>query len=234
MLETKDIAFHWFTIFVAILLGALLVPKSVHAGEILDSKAGDGDVEAGKFLIENKDEVNTKDGHGRPSVLVRYIHSIDGSSAMGILMNNDMQKATERLKGSIRDELILSSACQITYKEEYGSSEFGNWEVDPAVFDFVVTNTREGYTRAREFFEFNQPIQFSETWEVKKGLDATISKKLRTSFEFLVDVGLTFEQEDFQESVPVLLTTVVAPRRGPILKEICGFIQEHFTPNPRS
>ncbi len=148
---------------------------------------------------------------------------------MGARRTNDLRKATERIKGSFRDGLVFSSACTMTSKEEYGSSEFGNWEIDPAVFHFVVTHTIESYTRASEFFEFNQPIQVTETSEVMKGLDATISKKWRTFFELLIDAGLTFEQENFQESVPLLLTTVVAPRRGPILKKICGFIQEHST-----
>ena len=182
-----------------------------------------------EFPNKNNEVDNTTDKRNRPTVLVRYIHSIDGSSAMGIRMKNDMQKATERIEGSIRAALILSSRCPMTSKADYGSSEFGNWMVDPSVFDFVVTNTIEGYTRESELFEFDQPIQFTETWEVKKGLDATISKKWKTSFEFLVDAGLTFEQEDFREDVPALLTTVVVPRRGPILKEICGFIQEHST-----
>ena len=229
MLETKDIGFHWLIIVGAILLGTQLLPQSVHAESPLPSAEEASDDVTSEFLNENNDGVNTTDARGRPSVLVRYIHSIDGSSAMGILMKDDMQKATERIEGGIRDALILSSACQMTFKEEYGSSEFGNWKVDPAVLDFVVTNTIEGYTKAKDLFEFNQPLQFTETWEVKKGLDATISKKWRTSFEFLVDAGLTFEQEDFKGSAPMLLTTVVAPRRGPILKEICGFIQEHST-----
>lgn len=229
MLKSKNSPYHWLIILMAIFLGTQLVPQSVLAESPLPSAEEGNDNKSGELLNEKKEIVNTKDEHGRPSVLIRYIHSIDGSSDMGMRMTNDLQKATERAKESIRDRLIPSAACPMTSKAEYGFSEFGNWEIDPAVFDFVVTNTIEGYTRESEFFEFNQPIQITETWEVKKGLDATISKKWRTSFELLIDVGLTLEQEDFQESVPLLLTTVVAPRRGPILKEICGFIQEHST-----
>ncbi len=229
MLEIKDSGFHWLIIVGAILLGTQLLPQSVHAESPLPSAEEGSPAETAEFLNLNNDIVDTKDERERPNVLVRYIHSIDGSSPMGILMKNDMQKATKRVKGDIRDALILSSRCQITSKEDYGSSEFGNWKVDPAGFDFVVTNTIEGYTKAKELFEFNQPLQFTETWEVKKGLDATISKKWRTSFEFHIDAGLTFEQEDFREDVQALLITVVTPRRGPILKEICGFIQEHST-----
>ncbi len=229
MLETKDRGFHWLIIVGAILLGTQLLPPSVHAESLLPTAEETRNDETGEVLNENSDEADTRDGRDLPSVLVRYIHSIDGSSPMGILMTEDMQKATERIEGGIRNALILSSGCQMISNEDYGSSEFGYWLVDPAGFNFVVTNTIEGYTKAKDLFEFNQPLQFTETWEVKKGLDATISKKWRTSFEFHVDAGLTFEQEDFRDDVQALITTVVTPRRGPILKEICGFIQEHST-----
>ncbi len=227
MVETNNIGFHWLIIVIAILLGTQMLPRAVHAEPPLSSVEEAKDNERAKFSIKNNDVVNTTDERVRPNVLVRYIHSIDGSSVMGIRMKDDMHKATESTEGGIRDALILSSGCQMISKEDYGSSEFGNWMVDPSEFDFVVTNTIEGYTRDSEFFEFNQPIQLTETWEVKKGLDTTISKKWQTSFEFLVDTGLIFEPEDFQESAPMLLTTVVSPRRGPILKEICRFIHEH-------
>ena len=228
MMKSKHRAFHGL-IIVVILLSTQVVPQSVHAESPGPSAGERNDKQSENFLNVKNDEDNTTDGHERPSVLIRYIHSIDGSSDMGIRMKDDLRKATEHVQGSDREGLILSSTCPMTSKEEYGSSEFGNWMVDPSGFDFVVTHTIEGYTRDSDFFSFNQPIQLTETWEVKKGLDATISKKLRTSFELLIDTGLTFEPEDFQESVPMLLLTIVAPRRGPILNQICSFIQTHST-----
>ena len=151
MLKTKDSVCHRLMIVAAIVLGTQLLPQPVHPESPLTTVEDKKNDETEKFLNEKKDVGNAPDGREHPSVLVRYIHSIDGSSDMGKRLTTDLQKATERVQGGSQDGLILSSRCPMTSKEEYGSSEFGNWAIDPGVFDFVVTNTIEGYTKESDF-----------------------------------------------------------------------------------
>lgn len=175
-------------------------------------------------------------------VLIRKVNTgvvaLDG----GFLLI-DVEKAAQNAKPQVLKNLRLTSAGGIRVEMESRTAiEFpggqkwaekqpydthGEAERDAAGFDFLVSWTLDWHELSKYQLSDKLKIDVKETWKVEKVADSSVTQTWTLSYLLTEEesLGLKDMTKRIAHAAVEQTATVIAPRRGPILKEIRAFIE---------
>jgi len=169
-----------------------------------------------------------------PKVLIRTLQTgylaYDG---LNFLFELRTQRHNSNLKGKLT---TLQSECQVHLQEDlqqnievYSRPLFkkGAWGKPQELFDFVVTLKLDVYEREKQ--KFNSPLELimDETWEIYKVENPNLKQTWEAYYNLQTDY-IAHHSDIITLKAQKMLKDVIEPKRGPILRNICAFIHEHF------
>ena len=155
----------------------------------------------------------------------------------GAAFLDELYKAPSKVSPQAQEMVSLSTADGLKVEEERSVEVWNSrldkkpkpktseWKLDPGRFDYLVeleVNSRE----ETKYFALD-PVKLAvtEAWKVSKVSDPTVTKTWKCNFT--VDGGNDISS--YEKAAVEQTERVVAPARGPILKELRDFIRASAT-----
>lgn len=152
---------------------------------------------------------------------------------MGAAFLDAIEKAAQKVSPDAQNPVLLSSGDELKLEEEKSLVVWNSglekkpkpkaeqWKWDPKDFDFLIN--RDVNSKEQPKFSILDPLKISvtETWQVNKVSDPTVTK--RWTYSLTLDGGS--EVAAYEKTAAEQVEKVVAPVRGPVLKEIREFIR---------
>ena len=206
----------WLVLFIAGIATASLSCSAKRAG------VGEQSVQNNSPPVERK----------QPEPVRALIHRRDNSDValMGAAFLDAMENAARKVSPDAQDPVLLSSRDDLKLEEEKSLVVWNSrlekkprqpeqWKWDPKDFDFLINwdvNSKE----EPKYLMFDPlKITVSEIWKVNKVSDPAVTK----SWTYSVTLNGGAEIPAYEKTAAEQVEKVVAPVRGPVLRQITEF-----------
>ena len=141
----------------------------------------------------------------------------------GITFWQHLIETAENAKAELKNDLWLRSTDQVRVDEEPNPDL---WKHNPKDFEFLVTCDVNWEEQTKTSASAKLSIIVKESWKIERVAEPAASQTWTKSY-VLTGEALGASKEMQARTAAVQSETVIAPARGPILKEIRAFIISH-------
>jgi hypothetical protein len=154
----------------------------------------------------------------------------------GFLWQLSLASAIDQATPEVKDLIVLDSGPDLAVETEWieetkiplkekdkKKKEPSTWKLDPKNFEFLVDWTLDQQEQTKFFFGDSLKITAKEIWKIERTTNPSVSRNWNCSY--LMDGGWQISKDDYEKAAKDQTEKVIAPARGPILKEIRAFIE---------